>query len=92
MTGFWTLFIELTDEYPASSDGRVMLVHRRRDGTRDPVAYGPDDVVEIEGKFQTAAFHVLEGRGWSHRAGEVGWELAKRFLAQWPGGPQLEAV
>ncbi len=75
----------LTTEHSAVRYGVPVLV-RRQDQS---VAYGPGDIVQFSpgaGGIQPAAYFVHR---FAQQLTGVRRELARRFLSQWPEGPQL---
>ncbi len=72
----------LTDESSASSYGEPVL-------EIDGVAFGPNELIEDEGKWIYAGLLVAEwGVSQGRTAREL--EMARRFLHLWPQGPEVE--
>ena len=76
----------LTDERPASADGRVVM-HVVEKGRPDS-SFGPQDY----GVLGIRTADLI--KQWARVAGRTDAEVAaaQRFLSQWPDGPQLTNV
>jgi len=75
----------LTTESSQSHDGRPVL---ELTGEGVGGTFGPADLVFLQPNPRTAASIVA---GWAQQKGRtvVELELARRFLGQWPEGPQV---
>jgi hypothetical protein len=77
----------LTTASPASSHGIPVLRIEAEDVSGD---FGPSDLIGEPGNLITAASVVA---GWIERPGRTAEEFAaaRKFLGQWPEGPQIKA-
>ena len=75
----------LTDEDAASNYGIPVLV--QRDVATKPRAYGPGDLLRYANTVLPAAQWVVRLGALKRDQAEL--EFCRRFLKQWPAGPQL---